>query len=383
MSSWNRWLALLSAIVLASGCEIGGGKQAQRDGGDATLVPDAEVVPTDATPGLDAQTGPWVRITDPTGGEVPNPVTFTWEAGDGVATVTFECNGWPLQSAPLPADQGQHTYDFSGVNYEREVVLTGFDADDQPVATDTVQFTPTQEACRVPDAPGFNHYTLRAINDAGRFPKDGTYPYCWEAQGSTCGAGWGQIYDGIYADQVLFSGGSDCFCSGHTLEIFLYAFRLWLAEQGLPDGTLFRVGDNTLALTSVDVGEFYQHWQGFGVASTASAAQAFETAGIGEELPESRWDEALPGDYVNLSRSTGSGHAVIFVDWVEQNGEKIGLRYYGCNGSGDSCPDPNDAENTGGNSGPSFITEYFDGDGGTVLPQYLFIGRVFLPEPPP
>ena len=57
----------------------------------------------------------------------------------------------------------------------------------------------------------------------------------------------------------------------------------------------------------------------------------------------------------------------------------VGIRYYGCNGSGQSCPDSEDPENTWGNSGPSFITEYFEGHGGSVLPTYLFIGRVFLP----
>ena len=129
---------------------------------------------------------------------------------------------------------------------------------------------------------------------------------------------------------------------------------------------------------SPDIGDFCQHWQGFGVAQYASSAQAFATPGIGEELPESRWDEVRAGDYVNLSRSTGSGHAVIFVRWIEQSGTRVGLRYYGCNTSGDSCSDSGDSLNNSGNSGPSFATEYFEGYGGTVLPAYLFIGRVFL-----
>ncbi len=132
----------------------------------------------------------------------------------------------------------------------------------------------------------------------------------------------------------------------------------------------------------MDIGDFYQWWQGFGVATYASSAEAFETTGIGENIYEENWDEVLTGDYVNLSRSTGSGHAVIFVNWIEEGGQKIGLRYYGCNNSGSSCPDSDDPINTTGNSGPSYITEYFEGEGGTVLPNWLFIGRVFLPDAP-
>lgn len=331
--------------------------------------------------GADGEAGPYVRIVYPTEGiEAPNPVTFQFEAGGGVQTVAFHCEGWPLQNEPIPAGQSTHTYDFSGVNRLRTVTLTGYDAADATVAQDQVSFIPFEDVCAIPDQPGFNHYTVRAINDWGRFPKDGTYPYCWAYLGDTCGANWGQIHNGYYGGQLLFSGGGDCFCSGHTLEIFLWAYRLWLTDKGLNDTTLYTSSGHTLEVSSVDVGTFYQHWQGFGVATTASSANAFESASIGENLYEAHWDDVLPGDYVNLSRSTGSGHAVIFVNWIVDGGNKIGLRYYGCNTSGDSCPDPADPDNTQQNSGPSFKTEHFYGHGGTVLPEYLFIGRVYLPE---
>lgn len=322
----------------------------------------------------------FVTILSPEDGStVPNPVTFTFETGGPVATVTLEADGWALSDEPLDADLGAFVYEFSLIDVERTVVLTGFDAAGEAVATDEVRFTPYEERCRIADQIGFNRYTVRAINDWTLYPKDGTYPYCWEYYGDVCGEMWGQIHDGLYGGEVLFPGGGDCFCSGHTLEIFLRAYRMYLEEGGLPDTMLFQHMGSVLPVDSVDVGEFYQHWQGFGVATYASAADAFESAGIGTNLYEEDWDDVLPGDYVNLSRSTGSGHAVIFVDWVEEGGEKVGLRYYGCNGSGQSCPDPGDPENTWDNSGPSFVTEYFDGHGGSVIPGYLFIGRVFMP----
>jgi len=340
---------------------------------------------TDADSDADSDSGtsvePWVQILFPEeGDEVDNPVTFELDAGGGVVSLELYCDDWPLQDEPFSAQQEIHSYEFSGVNYERTAVLVGLDADNAEVAEDQVTFTPVEESCVLPDQPGFNHYTIQAINDWSLYPKDGTYPYCWAYFGDSCGADWGQIHDGRYGDEMLFPGGGDCFCSGHTLEIFLMAYRLWLLDHDLSESVLFEHSGNTLSIDSVDLGDFYQHWQGFGVASYASAANAFETAGIGENVYQDYWDEVLPGDFVNLSRSNSTGHAVIFAGWIVESGEKVGLRYYGCNGSGSSCPDPDDPENTTGNSGPSYVTEYFEGYGGNVLPGYLFIGRVFLPE---
>jgi hypothetical protein len=88
---------------------------------------------------------------------------------------------------------------------------------------------------------------------------------------------------------------------------------------------------------------------------------------------------ALPGDFANISRNNGTGHSIIFINWVVQNGEVIGLRYYGCNSKGDSHPDPTDPGNTKGNSGPSFITEKFEAYGGKVLADFTFVGHVVDP----
>ncbi|MFH1438464.1 MAG: hypothetical protein ABIJ56_22335 [Pseudomonadota bacterium] len=347
------------------------------DGGEGDPV-EAEA-PEDAGGEEEGPAGYAVILFPADGDSAPNPVTFRFDAGGSVETVWFECEGWPLQDEPIPADRGTHTYRFAGVNFERNVVLTGLDSGENEVARDEINFTPTEPSCALADQDGFNLYTVRAVNDTATYPKDGTYPYCWSYYGDECGEHWGMVHDGYYAGQLIFPGGADCFCSGHTLEIFLRAYRLWQSDSGVGEETLFDVDGNILSVDDVDIGEFYQHWQGFGVASEASSANAFEHVGIGRNLYMEDWDNALPGDYVNLSRSTGTGHAVIFVGWIEEEGEKVGLRYYGCNGSGDSCPNPDDELNTAGNSGPSFKTELFEGHGGTVLPEWLFIGRVYMP----
>jgi len=364
---------------------------ASPDSTDAPLPEEGGPLPdsqTDALPDADSSVQetaaqPFVQILSPTEGEqVPNPVTFQFTTGGSVQTVWFEVDGYALQSDPIAASAGTHTYTFSGVNVLRTAVLQGRDGQNVTVATDEVTFIPV--SCMLADQPGFNHYTVQAINDTIAYPKNGTYPYCWGGQGDSCNGDWGMVHDGYYGGEVLFSGGGDCFCSGHTLEVFLRAYRAWQTANGVSESVPYEVDSRQLLDGDIDPygsngGEFYQYWQGFGITNEASSADAFAAFGIGREIPQAEWDQALAGDYVNLSRSTGSGHAVIFIAWVMDNGTRVGLRYYGCNGSGESCPDPNDPENTDGNSGPSFQTELFEGHGGTVLPQYLFIGRAFEP----
>jgi len=324
----------------------------------------------------DAEDGPVVILYPQPGDQAPDPVHFDFEVNSpDIRTVEFYCEGWPLQDAPIDVSVGIHThvYDFAGVNFERDVELIGYDADGDEVGTDQVSFVPADGM--LSDQPGFNQYVVDAINDGASYPKDGTYPYCWSYYGDECGDMWGQIWGGSYLGEHVFGGGLDCFCSGHTLEVFLDAYERWQADHNAPTSQTY--GD--LTLDDVDVGDFYQFWQGFGVTYYASAADAFEYAGIGENVYEEDWDDVITGDFINLSRDTGTGHSVIFVDWVWDGMHRSGLRYYGCNGSGDSHPDPDDPNNSGGVSGPSFVTEYFTDFGGHVLTQWLFIGHPYDP----
>lgn len=194
------------------------------------------------------------------------------------------------------------------------------------------------------------------------------------------------IRDASYAGSIAFEGGGDCYCSGHTLEVFLQAYRLWQIDHGVAEDAPYEV--DGLQLLPGDVerygtsgGAFYQLWQGFGFVREASSAAALDTFGIGVELGPARWDDALPGDFVNFSRKNGTGHAVIFVSWVYKDGARIGLRYYSCNSKGDSCPDPKDPANRHVTGGPSFHTERFQTHGGQIIPKTLSIGRPQLPTP--
>jgi hypothetical protein len=320
--------------------------------------------------------GDAVRILAPSDGDVAdNPVSFRYTTTAEAVTVAFSCEGWDLVDAPFEVEPGTHsfTYDFLGVNFARTVVLEGYDATGDLVARDVVTFIP-DEGWLPPEA-GFNRYVVEAINDTSLYPKDGTWPYCWSATGDECGEAWGMIWGGSYLGEDLFPGGSDCFCSGHTLEVFLDAYRRWQSAND----TSVREPFGALGVDDVDLGTFYQWWQGYGEGDWASAATAFESAGIGVLLTEREWPSAATGDFVNLSRSSGSGHSAILVDWLWQGDEIVGLRYYACNGAGESHPDPEDPDLQNEVSGPSFRSEWFEGNGGTVLPEYLFVGHPWDP----
>jgi hypothetical protein len=183
------------------------------------------------------------------------------------------------------------------------------------------------------------------------------------------------IHDTFYLGEFLFEGTQRCYCCGHSLEVFLDAYHRYQQDNGLAVTKPY--GD--LTLDDVDVGPFYQHWFGWGVATTSSSANALEDANIGMNIDPADWELAVTGDFLNISRSNGTGHAVIFVEWVYEANNIIGVRYYGCNGSGDSHPDSAHPDNISGVSGPSFVTEYFEGHGGKVLPGYVFLGRAFDP----
>ncbi len=115
------------------------------DGGLHAMDTGSPPDPADVASGPDEGpvAAPWVRILSPRDGDVVlNPVPFEFEAGDGVVTVAFEADEWPLQDAPLSADARHHSYTFSGVGRERRVLLRGFDGHGAEVAVDEVRFTP-------------------------------------------------------------------------------------------------------------------------------------------------------------------------------------------------------------------------------------------------
>ena len=117
--------------------------------------------------------------------------------------------------------------------------------------------------------------------------------------------------------RVLSKARRGTYCCGFTFAVVMRATQ----EAGL-------LVDKSVA----QVRRFQQHWY----AATPEAREkqqiyALEWLGIGRQIPLM---EALPGDFIRLWHG-GSGHSVILVRWVVQDGRKIGMEYRGTQGSTD------------------------------------------------
>ena len=148
------WIAV-SILAAGSGCAPGGGDDATRadadadvEGGDVGADADADPeIGADADADADADaTGAFVSIVDPVdGATVDNPVRFVIEAR-GVSTVQLFADDWPLGDAWDPAATLEATYTFTGVGFERAILLLGYDAGGTEAARDEIRVTVRNDA---------------------------------------------------------------------------------------------------------------------------------------------------------------------------------------------------------------------------------------------
>jgi hypothetical protein len=76
---------------------------------------------------------------------------------------------------------------------------------------------------------------------------------------------------------------------------------------------------------------FQKQWYGATEESREiQCAMAVEKLGIGKRIDP---DKARPGDFLQFWRTNKSGHSVVFVDWVEQDGRRVGFKYRSSQGS--------------------------------------------------
>jgi hypothetical protein len=150
--------------------------------------------------------------------------------------------------------------------------------------------------------------------------------------------------------RILSKAKQGTYCCGFTFAVVMRAAK----EAGLLEGK-----------SVSQIRKFQQHWY----AATPEAREkqqiyALKWLGIGKEVPLLA---AQSGDFIRLWHG-GSGHSVILVRWIVENGKQVGLEYRGTQGSTDGV----------GNR-----IEYVPGapghENGDFIPDRTYAGRLSIP----
>ena len=153
------------------------------------------------------------------------------------------------------------------------------------------------------------------VLDVARAYEDGG-GYLWEG-GS--GAPRAIEFDGV---TILPAQKKGTYCSGFTFSVVMDAAK----QRGLLRGK-----------HAADVKQFQKEWYGSTKeAAEAQCALAVENLGIGRAV---KLSDARPGDFVQLWRTNKSGHSVVLVEWVREQGKVVGLKYRSSQTSTDGIGD--------------------------------------------
>src|SRR5208283_4408476 len=103
--------------------------------------------------------------------------------------------------------------------------------------------------------------------------------------------------------------------------------HLWTSTVSLPgnlDNYMMHVPIKGLDTTNFS--NFKYHWF-CPTLKSAGPGEALTTYGMGTMVTD--WNQAQFGDFVQIWRWNGSGHSMIFVDWVKDStGTITGLKYW-------------------------------------------------------
>lgn len=167
------------------------------------------------------------------------------------------------------------------------------------------------------------------------------------------------VYDGELLLKSHPSGVSYSHCTGITFEVFFKAMQQRNRDLGIS-------GDNFNGMSKDELHDFILTWYvAKGSKSESNLTVAIEKYGLGHRV--TNYEDVRPGDFIDLSRENNTGHAVVFINWIRENGKIIGLKHWSSQSS---------------TNGISYKEEYFNlknGNGikyGNVIYDNLHIARV-------
>jgi hypothetical protein len=113
-----------------------------------------------------------------------------------------------------------------------------------------------------------------------------------------------------FKGERILEKGEHTYCSGYTFAVVMKAAS---------DRALLR--DKSVD----DIRKFQKQWYGATPESAETqCALAIEELGIGQPIAR---EQAKPGDFLQLWRTNGSGHSVVFLEWVTEGGAPVGVKY--------------------------------------------------------
>ncbi len=165
--------------------------------------------------------------------------------------------------------------------------------------------------------PILNQYVLEAIAEY----QDGSYPYLLNDDYSNYN---GVTKDILYQGQILLksnpSGDQASHCVGITFEVLFAAMQARNRQLGLPEHYFNGMGFR-------DMQDFMLDWYAAkGPKTVSNIGVAVQNYGIGQRIAD--LESALPGDFIDYMRTGGSGHTAVFLEWVRDDGQIIGFKYW-------------------------------------------------------
>lgn len=181
---------------------------------------------------------------------------------------------------------------------------------------------------------GYNRLILEAIDTVqAHSPEGGGYFIGIKAQPPETPVGY-QLT--LFAQPLIDPPRTTSYCSGASYTAFIEALNV-LYPDGATRLTPARL--EALRMQEPDGGrredgvKFWGHWNDDGFGNHFALVQY---SGMGEVVPP---QQALPGDFMNISWKNGGGHSVIFLGWTSNDEGARGLSYWssqpGTDGYGD------------------------------------------------
>lgn len=133
---------------------------------------------------------------------------------------------------------------------------------------------------------------------------------------------------------ILMSGGAKTMCVAAAMEVILTAMNLWAEDR--PDKAVFDFLPITswqnLQSTSIKAHIWVNH-----DLDSWGTADALAHFGMGENVA---FEKLRPGAFVNINRTNGTGHAVVFLSFIDIEGTEsaawhegvVGFKYFSSQG---------------------------------------------------